>query len=231
MAEKNHHSKPSESQQRNSFSYEQVYSPYVFSPFQQPLFQQEEMIQSFTPLMSPVSTPTVSFHQLSLRNTDSPALQPLEEFGFLAPSAMMEQSQQNPQYTEQFAPMTPSQLMQMNREGILGNQLPRSSSRNSSRGSSGNLKPLLPVTPTMRPDDAELLAQKSNYQTVMEGYGESYGIGNGRPVQVKKISHKEAEQKRRDNLKNHFKIVKQVLPPSRNKNPSKVLILKKGNVF
>ncbi len=46
---------------------------------------------------------------------------------------------------------------------------------------------------------------------------------------VKKISHKEAEQKRRDNLKNSFKKVKAVLPPMKEKAPSKVLILKKGN--
>jgi hypothetical protein len=224
MAEQNNRRNSEESEhQRNAFNFEQVYSPYVFSPFQQPLFQQEELIQSFTPLMSPVSTPTVSFHQLSLRNGEPSQM---DEFEFLAPSATMDQTNQNTQFNAQFAPMTPSQLMQMNRE----QPRRKDSSRSSSRGSSGNLKPLLPVTPTMRPEDADLLALKSNYQTVMEGYGDNFGIGNGMQAPVKKVSHKEAEQKRRDNLKNHFKIVRQVLPLSRNKNPSKVVILKKGLV-
>lgn len=47
-------------------------------------------------------------------------------------------------------------------------------------------------------------------------------------VQVRKTSHKEAEQKRRDVLKNCFKIVKNVLPPMKEKAPSKVQILKEG---
>jgi hypothetical protein len=206
-----------------------MYSPYpMFSPYiQQPMFSQDEaMLQSFTPLMSPVATPTVNFHQLSLRGDvlASPALGPSQdEFEFLAPSAM-DHSQGNTSLKDHFAPLTPSQLMQMNKE--------RPPSRRSSKGSTTpSLKPLLPVTPTMRPEDADILAHKSNYQTVVEGYGEAFGIQDNSvsgTIKVKKTSHKEAEQKRRDNLKHHFKIVKQVLPPGRDKNLSKVMILKKG---
>lgn len=54
---------------------------------------------------------------------------------------------------------------------------------------------------------------------------------NSNQQPVRKVSHKEAEQKRRDNLKNCFAIVKAVLPQTGEKAPSKVQVLKIGKSF
>jgi hypothetical protein len=89
------------------------------------------------------------------------------------------------------------------------------------------LMPLLPQS-TLNATAVDLLSTKSNYENMVDGSLNKLGVASTSGA-IKKTSHKEAEQKRRDTLKNSFKVCKSVLPPFKEKAPSKVAILHKGN--
>ncbi|KAJ3055505.1 hypothetical protein HK097_010280 [Rhizophlyctis rosea] len=126
------------------------------------------------------------------------------------------------------APVTPAQLMKMD-------QRPKEVAIAPATPSliSPSLKPLLPQGSAGQSFDAAIrLAQKSNYQNILEGDTEMLGlqyssdISTG--VEIRRTSHKQAEQRRRDSLKQCFEELKLLLPPVEEKNPSKVIILKKA---
>ncbi|KAJ3043577.1 hypothetical protein HDV00_004677 [Rhizophlyctis rosea] len=126
------------------------------------------------------------------------------------------------------APITPSQLMKMD-------QRPKEVSIAPVPPSlvSPSLKPLLPQGSASKNIDAAIrLAQKSNYQNILEGdtevLGLQYSSDISTGVEIRRTSHKQAEQRRRDSLKQCFEELKQLLPPVEEKNPSKVIILKKA---
>ncbi|KAI8855038.1 hypothetical protein BC829DRAFT_379061 [Chytridium lagenaria] len=89
---------------------------------------------------------------------------------------------------------------------------------------SPSLKPILPGTATISPDAALRLAQKSNYQNMLEGDSEMLGLDYDGDLSS-------AEQRRRDSLKQCFDELKKVLPTLPEKNPSKVYLLKKSYDF
>ncbi|CAG8509500.1 13803_t:CDS:2 [Ambispora leptoticha] len=79
---------------------------------------------------------------------------------------------------------------------------------------SPNLKPKLPGA--LADEVAEQLAQKSNYQNILEGTAQSLGISYSSDLQSslesRRTTHKAAEQKRRDSLKQSFDELKKVVP-------------------
>ncbi|CAG8528690.1 3749_t:CDS:2, partial [Ambispora gerdemannii] len=79
---------------------------------------------------------------------------------------------------------------------------------------SPNLKPKL--SGALADEVAEQLAQKSNYQNILEGTAQSLGISYSSDLQSslesRRTTHKAAEQKRRDSLKQCFDELKRVVP-------------------
>ncbi|KAG9295009.1 hypothetical protein G9A89_017803 [Geosiphon pyriformis] len=79
---------------------------------------------------------------------------------------------------------------------------------------SPNLKPKL--YGILADEVAEQLAQKSNYQNILEGTAKSLGISYPSDLQSslesRRTTHKAAEQKRRDSLKQSFDELKKVVP-------------------
>ncbi|CAG8560695.1 323_t:CDS:2 [Acaulospora colombiana] len=79
---------------------------------------------------------------------------------------------------------------------------------------SPNLKPKLPGV--LADEVAEQLAKKSNYQSILEGTAKSLGISYPSDVhsslESRRTTHKAAEQKRRDSLKQSFDELKKVVP-------------------
>ncbi|KAJ3109094.1 hypothetical protein HDU97_009212 [Phlyctochytrium planicorne] len=127
------------------------------------------------------------------------------------------------------APITPSQLMRLQKPA------PMHGSATLNAMVSPSLKPILPDTATISPDAAIRLAQKSNYQNMLEGDSEMLGLDYdgelSSGMEIKRTSHKQAEQRRRDSLKQCFEELKRVLPSLPEKNPSKVYLLKKSFDF
>ncbi|KAJ3416856.1 hypothetical protein HDV05_008441 [Chytridiales sp. JEL 0842] len=150
-------------------------------------------------------------------------------------------------------PITPSQLMNMGNvdmdpatqeQGRNRYDLPRSKS--SSRLSDVDVKRFgassvpvakLPI-PALKPrekvvDEDVMDPHKRNPKDVIRSAADQVSSKLGRgPMQlvapeVKKAIHKEAEQRRRDSLKDCFDRLKDVLPPVDEKNPSKLVLLKK----
>lgn len=95
---------------------------------------------------------------------------------------------------------------------------------------SPELRPILPGG--MSPQVGAMLASKSNYQHIVDGtYDQlniSYPQGMTHGLEVRKTSHKAAEQKRRDHLKECFELMRTILPDRPEAGASKVAILKKG---
>ncbi|CAI2170536.1 703_t:CDS:2 [Funneliformis geosporum] len=79
---------------------------------------------------------------------------------------------------------------------------------------SPNLKPKLPGV--LADEVAEKLANKSNYRSILEGTAQSLGISYPSDVhsslESRRTTHKAAEQKRRDSLKQSFDELKKVVP-------------------
>ncbi|RIA86088.1 hypothetical protein C1645_829820 [Glomus cerebriforme] len=79
---------------------------------------------------------------------------------------------------------------------------------------SPNLKPKLPGV--LADEVAEQLANKSNYRSILEGTAKSLGISYSSDVhsslESRRTTHKAAEQKRRDSLKQSFDELKKVIP-------------------
>ncbi|KAF9542674.1 hypothetical protein EC957_001729 [Mortierella hygrophila] len=95
---------------------------------------------------------------------------------------------------------------------------------------SPSLKPWLPgVSPS---EAMARLASKSNYQNILDGdhtaLGLSYNTDLHSGIELRRTSHKAAEQKRRDSLKNCFDDLRQMIPNIQEKSPSKVFLLKKS---
>ncbi|KAJ3326028.1 hypothetical protein HDV06_002413 [Boothiomyces sp. JEL0866] len=158
-------------------------------------------------------------------------------FSLLPPSSATDNIAESNSATPKIAPVTPSQLMQINSANNEFSK-PEPGRKSSRKKSNANLKPLLPFVQDSgkaAPNAAQMLAYKSNYQTLLEGQGEHLGVGKDSQlasgVKHRKISHKEAEQLRRDKLKHAFKIVKAILPPMKDKNPSKVMVLRKAKEY
>lgn len=70
------------------------------------------------------------------------------------------------------------------------------------------------------PDDVSRLSSKSNYQNIVEGKGDLIGLNASAVAamstggaDVRRTSHKAAEQKRRDSLKARFEDLRVLLPP------------------
>lgn len=95
---------------------------------------------------------------------------------------------------------------------------------------SPELRPILPGG--MSPQVGAMLASKSNYQHIVDGtYDQlniSYPSGMTQGLEVRRTSHKAAEQKRRDHLKECFEQMRTILPDRPEIGASKVAILKKG---
>ncbi|KAG0043329.1 hypothetical protein BGZ83_011538 [Gryganskiella cystojenkinii] len=76
------------------------------------------------------------------------------------------------------------------------------------------------------------LTSKSNYQNILDGdhtaLGLSYNTDLHSGIEQRRTSHKAAEQKRRDSLKNCFDDLRQMIPNIQEKSPSKVFLLKKS---
>lgn len=76
------------------------------------------------------------------------------------------------------------------------------------------------------------LASKSNYQNILDGdhtaLGLSYNTDLHSGIELRRTSHKAAEQKRRDSLKHCFDDLRQMIPNIVDKAPSKVFLLKKS---
>lgn len=81
-------------------------------------------------------------------------------------------------------------------------------------------------------DATALLTKKSNYQNMIEGDAEALGLDDlSQSIEQKKISHKLAEQERRDAMKQCFDDLRVILPDIVDKNPSKVFLLQKSYDF
>ncbi|KAK3828439.1 MAG: hypothetical protein J3Q66DRAFT_322666 [Benniella sp.] len=95
---------------------------------------------------------------------------------------------------------------------------------------SPSLKPWLPGVSTS--EVMARLASKSNYQNILDGdhtaLGLSYNTDLHSGIEQRRTSHKAAEQKRRDSLKNCFEDLRHMIPNIQEKSPSKVFLLKKS---
>ncbi|KAG0206483.1 hypothetical protein BGX28_002066 [Mortierella sp. GBA30] len=95
---------------------------------------------------------------------------------------------------------------------------------------SPSLKPWLPGVSTS--EAMARLASKSNYQNILDGdhtaLGLSYNTDLHSGIELRRTSHKAAEQKRRDSLKHCFEDLRQMIPNIVDKAPSKVFLLKKS---
>ncbi|KAF9194386.1 hypothetical protein BGZ51_000138 [Haplosporangium sp. Z 767] len=95
---------------------------------------------------------------------------------------------------------------------------------------SPSLKPWLPGVSTT--EAMARLASKSNYQNILDGdhtaLGLSYNTDLHSGIELRRTSHKAAEQKRRDSLKHCFEDLRQMIPNIVDKAPSKVFLLKKS---
>ncbi|KAG0328711.1 hypothetical protein BGZ99_004793 [Dissophora globulifera] len=95
---------------------------------------------------------------------------------------------------------------------------------------SPSLKPWLPGVSTT--EVMARLASKSNYQNILDGdhtaLGLSYNTDLHSGIELRRTSHKAAEQKRRDSLKHCFDGLRQMIPNIVDKAPSKVFLLKKS---
>ncbi|KAJ3261777.1 hypothetical protein HK103_004728 [Boothiomyces macroporosus] len=210
------------------------------SPMQESYFNRSSSSPYIGPKKGYVPSPLVSSQPFSnsYENTNMQRQASNQFFSLLPPSSASDSIVESNSATPKIAPVTPSQLMQLNSVNNNEFSKPEPGRKASRKKSNANLKPLLPFVQDSgkaAPTAAHVLAYKSNYQTLLEGQGEHLGVGkdsqlaNG--VKHRKISHKEAEQQRRDKLKHAFKVVKAILPPMKDKNPSKVMVLKKGNVL
>ncbi|KAG0317142.1 hypothetical protein BG000_004637 [Podila horticola] len=95
------------------------------------------------------------------------------------------------------------------------------------------LKPtLMPQTHLSTSEAMARLASKSNYQNILDGdhtaLGLSYNTDLHSGIELRRTSHKAAEQKRRDSLKHCFDDLRQMIPNIMEKSPSKVFLLKKS---
>ncbi|OAJ36393.1 hypothetical protein BDEG_20573 [Batrachochytrium dendrobatidis JEL423] len=98
------------------------------------------------------------------------------------------------------------------------------------------LKPLLPNNGSLTHEDAALkLAEKSNYQNILEGNSEKLGLCFSAEitssVEVRKSTHKQAEQLRRDTLKSCFDEIRSLLPPIAEKLPSRVVVIRAAHDY
>lgn len=95
---------------------------------------------------------------------------------------------------------------------------------------SPDIRPILPGG--MSPQVGAMLASKSNYQHIVDGTYDQLNItypqGMTQGLEVRRTSHKAAEQKRRDHLKECFEMLRTTLPDRPEPGASKVAILKKG---
>ncbi|KAF9117391.1 hypothetical protein BGX30_005529 [Mortierella sp. GBA39] len=116
------------------------------------------------------------------------------------------------------------------RGSLTGQQILVSTSRGQSLLVSPSLKPWLPGVSTT--EAMARLASKSNYQNILDGdhtaLGLSYNTDLHSGIELRRTSHKAAEQKRRDSLKHCFDDLRHMIPNIVDKAPSKVFLLKKS---
>lgn len=146
---------------------------------------------------------------------------------------------QNP--NNQRPPMTPKTQSPANTRDIRPRPIAPAHSQSKSVTSSPALGPqrskpspdVRPILPGgMSPQVGAMLASKSNYQHIVDGTYDrlniSYPQGMTQGLEVRRTSHKAAEQKRRDHLKESFELMRTILPERPDPGASKVAILKKG---
>ncbi|KAL1918456.1 uncharacterized protein VTP21DRAFT_3116 [Calcarisporiella thermophila] len=132
-------------------------------------------------------------------------------------------------------PATPASLMNLSRASDMPPPPPSSAAaavRPATLGPkaliSPNLKPLLPGVSSE--EAAARLTVKSNYQTIRDGDSKILGLNHSPELQsgitLRRTSHKAAEQKRRDLLKQCFEDLRGILPEM--EHPSKMALLKKS---
>ncbi|KAF8943990.1 hypothetical protein BGZ47_004795 [Haplosporangium gracile] len=116
------------------------------------------------------------------------------------------------------------------RGSLTGQPILVSTARGQSLLVSPSLKPWLPGVSTT--EAMARLASKSNYQNILDGdhtaLGLSYNTDLHSGIELRRTSHKAAEQKRRDSLKHCFDDLRQMIPNIVDKAPSKVFLLKKS---
>ena len=95
---------------------------------------------------------------------------------------------------------------------------------------SPELRPILPGG--MSPQLTAMLASKSNYQHIVDGtYDQlniTYPSNMTQGLETRRTSHKAAEQKRRDHLKESFEQLRNVLADRPDAGASKIVLLKRG---
>ncbi|KAG0289226.1 hypothetical protein BGZ96_007176 [Linnemannia gamsii] len=116
------------------------------------------------------------------------------------------------------------------RGSLSGQPILVSTARGQSLLVSPSLKPWLPGVSTS--EAMARLASKSNYQNILDGdhtaLGLSYNTDLHSGIELRRTSHKAAEQKRRDSLKHCFDDLRHMIPNIVDKAPSKVFLLKKS---
>ena len=96
--------------------------------------------------------------------------------------------------------------------------------------------PLLAAQPSrlLTDDEISKLESQSNYQNLLQGSGSVLGVMNDSELVMgvgqRKLTHKTAEQRRRDCLKSGYDELRDMLPNC-DKAASKVEVLKKGALF
>lgn len=161
---------------------------------------QEEM--SFTPLISPAITPLIDMNNLSLYQASN-----LYAFSPLNSPALLPICNTHPT-----PPTRPKGTRNRSGSRKRDTELPMTPSQ--------LMELSFSTTETRLDAEGEEPATNSVFKKVLEDTSTPYS----------KKTHKDAEQKRRDNLKVSFKMVKELLPPFKEKSPSKVLILKRGTL-
>ncbi|KAG0333706.1 hypothetical protein BG004_000727 [Podila humilis] len=130
-------------------------------------------------------------------------------------------------FTQLISPALKPTLMP---QTMRGNQPVLMSPRSQPLLVSPSLKPWLPGVSTS--EVMARLASKSNYQNILDGdhtaLGLSYNTDLHSGIELRRTSHKAAEQKRRDSLKHCFDDLRQMIPNIMEKSPSKVFLLKKS---
>ncbi|KAF9900463.1 hypothetical protein EC991_007310 [Linnemannia zychae] len=127
-------------------------------------------------------------------------------------------------------PQPPLHHMGHHRGSLSGQPILVPTSRGQPLLVSPSLKPWLPGVSTT--EAMARLASKSNYQNILDGdhtaLGLSYNTDLHSGIELRRTSHKAAEQKRRDSLKHCFDDLRHMIPNIVDKSPSKVFLLKKS---
>ncbi|KAF9956385.1 hypothetical protein BGZ70_009917 [Mortierella alpina] len=120
----------------------------------------------------------------------------------------------------------------MNPPSAPSSTTPPTQKRGTKRQANGDATASGTLGPISQNEVMARLASKSNYQNILDGdhtaLGLSYNTDLHSGIELRRTSHKAAEQKRRDSLKNCFDDLRHMIPNIQEKSPSKVFLLKKS---